>query len=1075
MSQMTMSPRSVFSRALSALLIVSSGFLWSSAARADEAKRAFDIPAGRAEVTLAKFADQSGTQFFFTAEKVGGVRTQAAQGSFTPREALDRMLAGTQLVAVQDEKTGAYTVRREATVADAEKNVASRPIDDRAAVKPAEEVLVLTPFEVDARNDSRYRAAGTLAGSRLNTSLKDIAAVIDVYTKDFITDLGATNLEQVLNYGNNIERDTEDTITGQGNVNISTGNSYRYRIRGLPASRARNYFDFDYPIDTYNTERLDESRGPNSILFGFGSPGGIVNVSTKQALLTRDLAEVEFSAGTEIDHRVTIDLNKALLDGKLGIRFNALDQEKTGWRHFTFEDLQAYSLAVKAKPFSKTTVSLEYERFLDHDNVARPLTFWSQTDTWDAAGKPLINTNFAGRTNTTLNPGLNAATIAQVSGSNTWIYTQQNGALLNWRGMSRSNRATYTAANGQVYTAFNDFRSQVLSPDGILEVNTMGPGTGRQLVLDAFYASVQQEITKKFLIEFALTKQYSDWESLRIPATTVFGDPNAFLPAGGAGSTGPAAASPVANPFAGKYYVETVPQFWRTTADTLNYRATASYELDTLPAWAGKHRFGFLAERDRYEILTRTQQELMLVNGAPISTLPANVANGFTRRYYIMDPANPQDYRNADIVPPTPIDVTLADGTRLTSRLFNYTSAPADYTKEDDILMAVAQSRWWNDRIHTIIGIRKDDVVFDDWGSYVADNQGGYTRSAANRTDVPYEGMTRNYGVVYHAFDWLSAFANYSTSLGVPSLKVIYAPTGAFMDPMEGEGKDLGLKFSIPKFRVEGMVSYFEASSTNDTDTQNVEGWGVNGNNNFLDALVGAGFMTAAQATPLRATGTGDTVDSQSQGVELSLSGSLTPNWDVRFNYSHTERSLSNAFPRVNAWAADTLRPFWATWNRDNPNTVAADNILDTVFSGTTSLRDIINTFETNLATRTATRTKVTGLRPDKANIFTTYAFKAGALRGLRVGGGIRYESANYAGQDAAGNVVKGKASTNLDLMAAYTRKIWNRPFTFQVNARDVTRDEPYVTPAVLNASGNADTIIINPPRQVTFSVRVAL
>lgn len=1072
---MTMSPRSVFLRALGALLLLSGAFLLPLGARAEEAKRAFDIPAGRAEVTLAKFADQAGTQFFFSADKVDGAVTRAVKGSLPPREALDRMLAGTPLVAVQDEKTGAYTIRREPTVAEAEKNVASRPVDDRAAVKPSDEVLELTPFEVDARNDSRYRAAGTLAGSRLNSSLKDIAAVIDVYTKDFMTDLGATNLEHILNYGNNLERDTEDTITGQGNVNISTGNSYRYRIRGLPASRARNYFDFDYPIDTYNTERLDESRGPNSILFGFGSPGGIVNVSTKQPLLTRDQAEIEVSAGTEIDHRETIDLNKTLLDGKLGLRFNALDQEKTGYRYFTYENLRAYSLAAKAKPLKGTTVSLEYERFLDKDNVARPLTFWSQTDTWDAAGKPRINTNFAGRTNTTLNPGLNAATIAQLSGSNTWIYTQQNGALLNWRGMSRSNRATYTAANGQVYTAFNDFRSQVLSPDGILEVNTMGPGTGRDLKLDAFYATVQQEITRKFSVELALTRQYSDWKSLRIPATTVFGDPNAFLPAGGAASTGPAATNPAANPFVGMYYVETVPQFWRTTADTLNYRATASYELDTLPAWLGKHRFGFLAERDRYEILTRTQQELMLVNGALISTLPANVANGFTRRYYITDPSNPRTYRNADIAPPTPIDVTLADGTRLTSRLFNYTSAPADYTKNDDILMLVAQSRWWNDRINTIIGIRKDKVVFDDWGSYVADNQGGYMRSTANRTDVPYDGMTRNYGVVYHAFDWLSGFANYSTSLGVPSLKVIYAPNGAFMDPMRGEGKDFGLKFTIPKLRVEGTVSYFEATSTNDTDTQNVEGWGVNGNNNFIDALVAANLMTATQAAPLRATGTGDTVDSQSRGYELSLSGSLTPNWDVRFNYSHTDRTLSNAFPRVNAWAADTLRPFWATWNRDNPNTVANDNILDTVFSGTTSLRDIVNTFESNLATRTSARTKVTGLRPDKANIFTTYAFKAGALRGLRLGGGIRYESANYAGQDAAGNVLKGEGDTNLDLMAAYTRKIWNRSFTLQVNARDVTRNKPYVTPSVLNASGNADTIIINPPRQITVSLRVAL
>src|SRR5688500_18389135 len=51
-------------------------------------------------------------------------------------------------------------------------------------------VTVLSPFEVDGSRDTRYRAASTLAGARLNTDLKDIASVIDVYTKEFMEDIG---------------------------------------------------------------------------------------------------------------------------------------------------------------------------------------------------------------------------------------------------------------------------------------------------------------------------------------------------------------------------------------------------------------------------------------------------------------------------------------------------------------------------------------------------------------------------------------------------------------------------------------------------------------------------------------------------------------------------------------------------------------------------------------------------------------------------------------------------------------------------------------------------------------------
>ncbi len=78
----------------------------------EPARRTFDIPAGAAETTLRSFAAQAAGQFLFSADKVAGVRTAAVQGELAPREALERMVAGTALRAVQDERTGALTVDR---------------------------------------------------------------------------------------------------------------------------------------------------------------------------------------------------------------------------------------------------------------------------------------------------------------------------------------------------------------------------------------------------------------------------------------------------------------------------------------------------------------------------------------------------------------------------------------------------------------------------------------------------------------------------------------------------------------------------------------------------------------------------------------------------------------------------------------------------------------------------------------------------------------------------------------------------------------------------------------------------
>lgn len=88
-------------------------WLLGSTAHASEAlKRPFDLAPGAAETSLKQFSLQSGLEVLFISESVASVRTHAVKGSYTPREAIDLMLANTQLIAVQDKATGALRVRR---------------------------------------------------------------------------------------------------------------------------------------------------------------------------------------------------------------------------------------------------------------------------------------------------------------------------------------------------------------------------------------------------------------------------------------------------------------------------------------------------------------------------------------------------------------------------------------------------------------------------------------------------------------------------------------------------------------------------------------------------------------------------------------------------------------------------------------------------------------------------------------------------------------------------------------------------------------------------------------------------
>ena len=97
--------------ALCALLTL----LGLSAHAAEAVPRWFAIPAGEAADTLKVFAAQAQSEIMFPSEQVAGVKTNPVNGRFTPRDALERLIANTGLVIVEDPRTGALMITRPAT------------------------------------------------------------------------------------------------------------------------------------------------------------------------------------------------------------------------------------------------------------------------------------------------------------------------------------------------------------------------------------------------------------------------------------------------------------------------------------------------------------------------------------------------------------------------------------------------------------------------------------------------------------------------------------------------------------------------------------------------------------------------------------------------------------------------------------------------------------------------------------------------------------------------------------------------------------------------------------------------
>ena len=205
--------------------------------------------------------------------------------------------------------------------------VASDSIDE-------EDIYELSPFEVSTTDEqSTYYATDTLAGSRIRTDLKDVASSISVVTSAFLNDTGARNVQDLLVYTTNTEvGGVYGNYGGVGNTYINgieesfLKPSNNTRVRGLDsADNTRDYFLSNAPWDSYNVSRVDLQRGPNSILFGIGSPAGIINSSLNTAELGSTFGEIENRLSSFNSVRFSFDYNKIIVDDELAIRVAALD------------------------------------------------------------------------------------------------------------------------------------------------------------------------------------------------------------------------------------------------------------------------------------------------------------------------------------------------------------------------------------------------------------------------------------------------------------------------------------------------------------------------------------------------------------------------------------------------------------------------------------------------------------------------------------------------------------------------------------------------------------------------------
>jgi iron complex outermembrane recepter protein len=501
-----------------------------------------------------------------------------------------------------------------------------------------DKVIELSPFVVAADEDIGYQAQNTLAGSRLNSSLKDTPGVLDILTSDFLADIGALNLEQALAFSTNFAEDAGD-FDSQGVINTvfpSSQAGVPFRNRGQGGTIARNYLETDFRPSFYTVERIDNSSGPNSILFGLGSAGGVANITTKTARLQKNLYGIDYLHDSNGTHRTTIDFNQVLKVNRLGLRLNAIHERGKKYRANFSENMSGVQLAGTFRVNDRTEVRFEHEQSHNTGTVAYPGPHLENLSAWTNKASPQITlpANWE-----TLSTTARAAYIA--------ANVTPNGMIANSttvRPVVVQNGAYAYIVNAANHITTSGTNRQSIDPQFFTDRGNLNGPAGRKTVdRNVTALSINHRLLDDVYLNLSGSREYGYAETFQAFANgaaggaTILADPATTIPNPsqilnlGTTQLSTNSSGQVVNPFAGSMFTESRWLHRTQRNDREILQGTAVWKVN-LGKWLGSHSVigsGSYMERT---VGSENFRDSWL--NAPFNTNPLANTNGVTRRRY---------------------------------------------------------------------------------------------------------------------------------------------------------------------------------------------------------------------------------------------------------------------------------------------------------------------------------------------------------------------------------------------------------------------------------------------------------
>jgi iron complex outermembrane recepter protein len=213
-----------------------------------------------------------------------------------------------------------------------------------------------------------YNVPNASVGTRTDTPLRDIPQSIQVIPRQLLEDRGSTSFNDALRSagvtpaaGGRIDirgfRATDNILTN-GSRNDRGG---AFTIQGAGTTN----------LDLEDIEQIEVLRGPASVLYGSGQPGGTINITTRQP--SRDPSyRLQFRAGSFDFYRPSIDFTGPLSpDKRITYRLNAFYENSGSFVDFVSNQSFGITPVLRFELGSNTVLTLDgtYRR---ENGIPRP-------------------------------------------------------------------------------------------------------------------------------------------------------------------------------------------------------------------------------------------------------------------------------------------------------------------------------------------------------------------------------------------------------------------------------------------------------------------------------------------------------------------------------------------------------------------------------------------------------------------------------------------------------------------------------------------------------------------------------